>query len=168
MPRSSQDFIQCFMSFTGKRSFFCCAVNTASVHAQCCLTCISPHAAPLCMQHLVYLYICNLWCLGACSTWRSCCVLDMVLPCACSTWCCSMQAAQVSCCTSGDQALRELPSPGKSGSVFFLSHDDRFIIKTMRKVSRPALMVCWEFNVPQHTAVPSQQTMSCLMLVMCT
>ena len=35
---------------------------------------------------------------------------------------------------SGDQALRELPSPGKSGSVFFLSHDDRFIIKTMRKV----------------------------------
>ncbi|KAA6423973.1 MAG: phosphatidylinositol-4-phosphate 5-kinase, partial [Trebouxia sp. A1-2] len=33
----------------------------------------------------------------------------------------------------GDQALRELPSPGKSGSVFFLSHDDRFIIKTMRK-----------------------------------
>jgi len=30
--------------------------------------------------------------------------------------------------------LRELPSPGKSGSVFFLSHDDRFIIKTMRKV----------------------------------
>lgn len=35
---------------------------------------------------------------------------------------------------TGDQALRELPSPGKSGSVFFLSHDDRFIIKTMRKV----------------------------------
>eukprot|EP00898_Chlorokybus_atmophyticus_P009134 jgi/Chlat1/9221/Chrsp98S08478 len=33
----------------------------------------------------------------------------------------------------GDQALRELASPGKSGSVFFLSADDRFIIKTMRK-----------------------------------
>lgn len=33
----------------------------------------------------------------------------------------------------GDEALRELGSPGKSGSVFFLSHDDRFIIKTMRK-----------------------------------
>lgn len=38
------------------------------------------------------------------------------------------------CDSAGDQALRELPSPGKSGSVFFLSHDDRFIIKTMRKV----------------------------------
>ena len=35
----------------------------------------------------------------------------------------------------GDQALRELPSPGKSGSVFFLSHDDKYVIKTMRRVS---------------------------------
>ncbi|EFJ04955.1 hypothetical protein SELMODRAFT_449262 [Selaginella moellendorffii] len=33
----------------------------------------------------------------------------------------------------GNSALRELPSPGKSGSVFFLSNDDRFMIKTMRK-----------------------------------
>ena len=31
------------------------------------------------------------------------------------------------------RALRELPSPGKSGSVFFLSDDDRFMIKTVRK-----------------------------------
>ena len=44
-----------------------------------------------------------------------------------------LEALQKLICT-GDQALRELPSPGKSGSVFFLSHDDRFIIKTMRKV----------------------------------
>ena len=35
---------------------------------------------------------------------------------------------------AGDLALRELPSPGKSGSMFFLSHDDRYMIKTMRKV----------------------------------
>jgi len=34
---------------------------------------------------------------------------------------------------AGDKALRELPSPGKSGSVFFISHDERFFIKTMRK-----------------------------------
>lgn len=33
----------------------------------------------------------------------------------------------------GDKALRELPSPGKSGSVFFLSHDDKYLIKTMKK-----------------------------------
>ena len=32
-----------------------------------------------------------------------------------------------------DQALRELSSPGKSGSVFYISQDDRFIIKTVRK-----------------------------------
>jgi len=30
-------------------------------------------------------------------------------------------------------ALRELSSPGKSGSIFFLSQDGRFIVKTMRK-----------------------------------
>jgi len=34
--------------------------------------------------------------------------------------------------------LRELPSPGKSGSVFFVSYDERYMIKTMRKV-RPDL-----------------------------
>ncbi|KAK9815589.1 hypothetical protein WJX72_006406 [[Myrmecia] bisecta] len=34
---------------------------------------------------------------------------------------------------TGDRALRELASPGKSGSVFFLSDDDRFLIKTVRK-----------------------------------
>ncbi|KAK9026765.1 hypothetical protein V6N11_039599 [Hibiscus sabdariffa] len=42
----------------------------------------------------------------------------------------------------GNDALRELPSPGKSGSIFFLSHDDRFMIKTLReaevKSSSPA------------------------------
>eukprot|EP00803_Ostreobium_quekettii_P004207 evm.model.scf_1435.1 EVM.evm.TU.scf_1435.1 scf_1435:7254-16830(-) len=33
----------------------------------------------------------------------------------------------------GNNALRELPSPGKSGALFYLSHDNRFIIKTMKK-----------------------------------
>ncbi|GMH39027.1 hypothetical protein BSKO_06925 [Bryopsis sp. KO-2023] len=33
----------------------------------------------------------------------------------------------------GNHALRELASPGKSGSIFYISHDDRFIIKTMKK-----------------------------------
>lgn len=32
----------------------------------------------------------------------------------------------------GDKALRELSSPGKSGALFYISHDDRFLIKTMR------------------------------------
>ncbi|XP_047094344.1 phosphatidylinositol 4-phosphate 5-kinase 9-like [Lolium rigidum] len=33
----------------------------------------------------------------------------------------------------GSDALRELSSPGKSGSIFLLSQDDRFMIKTLRK-----------------------------------
>ncbi|XP_040966982.1 phosphatidylinositol 4-phosphate 5-kinase 9 isoform X3 [Gossypium hirsutum] len=33
----------------------------------------------------------------------------------------------------GNDVLRELSSPGKSGSIFFLSQDDRFMIKTLRK-----------------------------------
>ncbi|PSC76693.1 Phosphatidylinositol 4-phosphate 5-kinase 2 [Micractinium conductrix] len=34
---------------------------------------------------------------------------------------------------TGDAALRLLGSPGKSGSVFFLSDDDRFLVKTVHK-----------------------------------
>jgi 1-phosphatidylinositol-4-phosphate 5-kinase len=33
----------------------------------------------------------------------------------------------------GNDALRELPSPGKSGSFFYLTQDDRFMIKTVKK-----------------------------------
>ncbi|WOL01134.1 phosphatidylinositol 4-phosphate 5-kinase 1-like [Canna indica] len=33
----------------------------------------------------------------------------------------------------GNDALRELSSPGKSGSIFYLTQDDRFMIKTVKK-----------------------------------
>ncbi|KAI5080408.1 hypothetical protein GOP47_0003591 [Adiantum capillus-veneris] len=33
----------------------------------------------------------------------------------------------------GTAGLRELPSPGKSGCLFYLTQDDRFMIKTLRK-----------------------------------
>ncbi|KAI5080419.1 hypothetical protein GOP47_0003602 [Adiantum capillus-veneris] len=33
----------------------------------------------------------------------------------------------------GTEGLRELPSPGKSGCLFYLTQDDRFMIKTLRK-----------------------------------
>ncbi|CAL5071370.1 unnamed protein product [Urochloa decumbens] len=33
----------------------------------------------------------------------------------------------------GNEALRELSSPGKSGSCFYLTNDDRYMIKTMKK-----------------------------------
>lgn len=49
----------------------------------------------------------------------------------------------------GDQALRELSSPGKSGSVFYISHDDQFIIKTMRK-SEMARLKSWLHVYYQH------------------
>ncbi|EPS73008.1 hypothetical protein M569_01742, partial [Genlisea aurea] len=39
-----------------------------------------------------------------------------------------------------DNNLRELCSPGKSGSTFFLSQDNRFIIKTLRKAELKVLL----------------------------
>jgi hypothetical protein len=33
----------------------------------------------------------------------------------------------------GNDALRELSSPGKSGSFFYLTNDDRYMIKTIKK-----------------------------------
>ena len=33
----------------------------------------------------------------------------------------------------GSDALREFSSPGKSGSLFYLTQDDRFMIKTVKK-----------------------------------
>jgi hypothetical protein len=49
-------------------------------------------------------------------------------------------AAEYMMSLTGSDALRELSSPGKSGSVFYLSHDDRFLIKTMRKTEMHTLL----------------------------
>ncbi|XP_024979412.1 phosphatidylinositol 4-phosphate 5-kinase 8 [Cynara cardunculus var. scolymus] len=43
-----------------------------------------------------------------------------------------LDAAEYMMSICGDDGLRELSSPGKSGSIFYLSHDDRFVIKTLR------------------------------------
>ncbi|KAI4348604.1 hypothetical protein L6164_009311 [Bauhinia variegata] len=40
----------------------------------------------------------------------------------------------------GNDALRELCSPGKSGSFFYLTNDDRYMIKTMKKNEAKALI----------------------------
>ncbi|KAL8142996.1 hypothetical protein V2J09_016028 [Rumex salicifolius] len=40
----------------------------------------------------------------------------------------------------GNDALRELSSPGKSGSFFYLSNDDRYMIKTMKKSEAKVLI----------------------------
>lgn len=52
----------------------------------------------------------------------------------------------------GNDALRELSSPGKSGSVFFLSQDDRFMIKTLRKSEVKVLLrMLPEYHNHVHT-----------------
>ncbi|KAL1535138.1 Phosphatidylinositol 4-phosphate 5-kinase 6 [Salvia divinorum] len=40
----------------------------------------------------------------------------------------------------GNDALRELSSPGKSGSFFYLTNDDRYMIKTMKKSEAKVLI----------------------------
>ncbi|KAI4299000.1 hypothetical protein L6164_032500 [Bauhinia variegata] len=44
-----------------------------------------------------------------------------------------LDAAEYMMSICGDGGLRELSSPGKSGSIFYLSQDDRFVIKTLKK-----------------------------------
>jgi len=49
----------------------------------------------------------------------------------------------------GNDALRELSSPGKSGSFFYLTNDDKYMIKTMKKaevkVSSTLIFPCLKF-----------------------
>ncbi|KAH9608061.1 hypothetical protein KSS87_019456 [Heliosperma pusillum] len=40
----------------------------------------------------------------------------------------------------GNDALRELSSPGKSGSFFYLTHDDKYMIKTIKKAEVKVLL----------------------------
>uniref|UniRef100_A0A0D3FMX1 Phosphatidylinositol 4-phosphate 5-kinase n=1 Tax=Oryza barthii TaxID=65489 RepID=A0A0D3FMX1_9ORYZ len=40
----------------------------------------------------------------------------------------------------GGDSLKELSSPGKSGSIFYLSQDERFVIKTLRKTELKILL----------------------------
>ena len=45
----------------------------------------------------------------------------------------------------GNDALRELSSPGKSGSFFYLTNDDKYMIKTMKKAEAKvsSLLIVW-------------------------
>ncbi|KAH7575720.1 hypothetical protein JRO89_XS02G0202600 [Xanthoceras sorbifolium] len=51
-----------------------------------------------------------------------------------------LDAAEYMMSICGDDGLRELSSPGKSGSIFYLSHDDRFVIKTLKKYELKVLL----------------------------
>lgn len=43
-----------------------------------------------------------------------------------------LDAADYMMSICGGDGLRELSSPGKSGSFFYISHDDKFVIKTLK------------------------------------
>jgi hypothetical protein len=43
----------------------------------------------------------------------------------------------------GSDSLREMSSPGKSGSIFYLTQDDRFIIKTVKKSEVKVCCFCF-------------------------
>ncbi|CAH1445188.1 unnamed protein product [Lactuca virosa] len=51
-----------------------------------------------------------------------------------------LDAADYMMSICGDDGLIELSSPGKSGSLFYRSHDDRFVIKTLRKSELKVLL----------------------------
>ncbi|KAK4378668.1 hypothetical protein RND71_000530 [Anisodus tanguticus] len=51
-----------------------------------------------------------------------------------------LDAAEYMMSICGDDGLRELSSPGKSGSLFYLSRDDRFVIKTLKKSELKVLL----------------------------
>ncbi|CAH9130708.1 unnamed protein product [Cuscuta epithymum] len=51
-----------------------------------------------------------------------------------------LDAAEYMMSICGDDGLREFSSPGKSGSIFYHSSDDRFVIKTLRKSELKVLL----------------------------
>ncbi|EPS72854.1 hypothetical protein M569_01903, partial [Genlisea aurea] len=51
-----------------------------------------------------------------------------------------LNAAEYIMSICGVDGLQELSSPGKSGSLFYLSHDGRFVIKTLKKSELKALL----------------------------
>ena len=63
----------------------------------------------------------------------------------------------------GEQALKEMNSAGKSGSIFFSSTDDQYIIKTMRKVEMKALLKCCQSTQAHQRNEDSLLTDSCVL-----
>ncbi|XP_057437960.1 phosphatidylinositol 4-phosphate 5-kinase 5-like isoform X2 [Lotus japonicus] len=69
----------------------------------------------------------------------------------------------------GNDALRELSSPGKSGSFFYLTSDDRYMIKTMKKAEVKVLLRMLSayynhFREHQNTLVTKYYGLHCVKL----
>lgn len=51
----------------------------------------------------------------------------------------------------GDETLREVSAPGRIGNMIFLSNDDRFVIKTLRKSEvKVRLSPCETLLIPEN------------------
>ena len=58
--------------------------------------------------------------------------------------------------------LRKIPSPGKSGSTFYLSHNDRFLIKTVRN-SEAKVLYCLHFQeIEDHLVMNHDISYQCV------
>lgn len=55
---------------------------------------------------------------------------------------------------TGGPALREMPSPGASGCIFFLSEDDRFFIKSVRKEEMEIVLLFMKHYQKYVSSVP--------------
>ncbi|XVE94056.1 hypothetical protein REPUB_Repub01dG0247400 [Reevesia pubescens] len=51
-----------------------------------------------------------------------------------------LDAADYMMSICGDDGLTEISSPGKSGSIFYVSHNDKFVIKTLKKSELKVLL----------------------------
>ncbi|KAL5579251.1 hypothetical protein UlMin_011693 [Ulmus minor] len=65
----------------------------------------------------------------------------------------------------GNDALRELSSPGKSGSFFYLTYDDRYMIKTIKKVLLSMLPAyCKHVQAFENTLITKFYGLHCVKL----
>lgn len=62
-----------------------------------------------------------------------------------------IDAADYMLAICGNEALRELSSPGKSGSFFYLTQDDRYMIKTMKKAE--VKVSCLSYDAHETNAI---------------
>lgn len=59
----------------------------------------------------------------------------------------NVDAADYMISICGNDALRELSSPGKSGSFFYLTNDDKYMIKTMKKAEVKVRFVVFSLSL---------------------
>ena len=127
-PHQSCDFRwkdYCPLVFRQPMRYFCLLLNISSVCSQSFSNIYSGLICPLCLNRM-YRTLRRLFKVDAADYMLSIC---------------------------GNDALRELSSPGKSGSFFYLTNDDGYMIKTIKKAEvkvRPFSCLFHAFSVDQE------------------